>query len=160
MADDKGALQGSPFESMKTSVLVRDEPLTTILKELSWIETGKSISSRQIKTLVCEYFGGEIQYQIVAGVAATTREGSHYIYSPSKSKDWVLVKFPQQVETIRSVVPANLPALGPGYVVLFEDNSAAKAISCFFQGDGVSKQVYLTGLENAKRLFASVNKKG
>ena len=119
-----------------------------------------SISNRQIKTLVCEYFGGELQYQIVAGVAATTKEGSHFIYSPSKSKDWILVKFPQQVETIRSVVPANIPALGPGYIVLFEDNSTAKAVSCFFQGDGVSKQVYLTGLRNARRISTSVNKKG
>lgn len=88
------------------------------------------------------------------------REGSHYIYDPSSGKEWALVKFPQQVQTIRSVVPANLPALGPGYVVLFEDNSTAKAVSCFFQGDGVSKQVYLTGLQNSRRLFANVNKRG
>ena len=120
----------------------------------------QNISDRSVETLVCEYFDGESQFQIMAGVAATKLEGSHYIYSPANSKEWILIKFPQQVERILSVTPANLPALGAGYVVLFQDNSVDKAISCLYQGDGVSKQIYLTGLQKPKKLSVSVNRRG
>ena len=132
-----------------------------ILADLQWLELAKNISSREVQSLVCEYYGGEPQYQILAGVSATTLlEGSHYVYSPSKAKEWILVKFPQQVERILSCVPANLPSLGAGHFVLFEDKTANKAVSCLFLGDGVSKQIFLTGLRTPTKLSASVNRRG
>jgi hypothetical protein len=81
------------------------------------------------------------------------------MYSPD-GDSWSLIKFPQQVEKIISCVPANLPALGPGHLVLFEDKNVTKDVSCFFQGNGVAKQIFLAGLENPRRIFASTSKTG
>jgi hypothetical protein len=73
----------------------------------------------------------------------------------------VLVKFPSQVEVIRSVVSANLPGVGPGYAVLFEDKSVQKDVSCLFQGKiGASRPIYLTGLQNPQKLSVSLNSRG
>lgn len=117
---------------------------------MSWAEVGANISDRKIKTLVCQHFGGPTKYRIVAGVEATKCEGSHFIYSPS-SRDWELVKFPMQTHSVRSVVAANLPGLGEGYVILIEEKEGNA--SCFFQGK-VSKQIFLKGLVNPRKLFA------
>ncbi|KAG5753245.1 hypothetical protein H9Q70_004091 [Fusarium xylarioides] len=140
-SDDEGNVQNSPFG------------------ELAWTQSGTRISSRLINTLLCQFYGPASAYQIIAGVAANSLEGSHYIYT-SETQNWTIVKFPQQVEKIRSCVPANLPALGPGYLVLFEDNSAKRDVSCFFQGKTASKQIFLTGLDNPHGLYACPDKRG
>ncbi|CAM1505029.1 Fc.00g106660.m01.CDS01 [Cosmosporella sp. VM-42] len=141
VADQNGVIQGSAF------------------KNLRWAEAAGRISARQVKTIVCEYFGGDTAYHIIAGVDATTLEGSHHIYD-SESADWSIVKFPTQVEKIRSCVPANLPALGAGYIVLSEDNSISRDVSCFFQGNGYAKPVYLYGLQNPTKLSTLTDRDG
>ncbi|KAF5647296.1 putative RNA-directed DNA polymerase from transposon X-element [Fusarium sp. NRRL 52700] len=140
-SDGEGNVQNSPFG------------------DLAWTQSGNRISSRLINTLLCQFYGPASAYQIIAGVAANSLEGSHYIYT-SETQNWTIVKFPQQVETIRSCVPANLPALGPGYLVLFQDNSAKRDVSCFFQGKATSKQIFLTGLDNPHRAYACPDKRG
>ena len=110
---------------------------------------------------MCGSFRGDAQYQLIASVNASSRlEGSHYIYDSSVNR-WILLKLGQQVETFRSCAHANVPKLGEGTFVLFEDASKEKNLACLFQASlGGTKQVFLTSLKNPRKLSVSVNERG
>ncbi|KAF3228759.1 hypothetical protein TWF106_006279 [Orbilia oligospora] len=130
------------------------------IRRLEWVEIGGELANRQVKALNCSYFDNT-KYQIVAGVDATAIvEGSNYIYSGTGGqKAWAIVKSPQQTEKVRSCVPGNLNGLGEGHFILSEDATKEGFVSCVFRGK-TSKQVFLTGLKNPRKLSININTRG
>lgn len=68
---------------------------------------------------------------------------------------------PTSAEVIRACVSARFRApLGSGRVLLVESERSDRAISCLFQGDGVAKQLFLTGAGKPISVSPNQNHRG
>lgn len=117
--------------------------------DVSWVSVEKNIAQFKVSTLACSPSKNgsyETAFQLVATVEATKdTEAAPYTFA-SGAPSWTLVAMPTSAEVIRACVSARFPApLGPGRILLVESEGSDRAISCLFQGDGVAKQLFLTG---------------
>ncbi|EHK96089.1 hypothetical protein M7I_8224 [Glarea lozoyensis 74030] len=132
------------------------------IQALPWASIGASIATRTVESLVCTQLP-DSRYRIVAAVNATSRlEGSYFFLDSSASQqDWKPLRLAQQVETVLSCAHGNVPKLGQGEFVLFQDASAKKETACLFQAtEGGAKAIFLTALSRPISLSTSVNERG